>query len=271
MNDNKLKSLTNVSGNTYNLSDTYSSNYDKEGLVIFSNNVWKFAENGDFTWDDNNTITLSTAHTTGATSNTFTKTLASGTILSLSGNGGSGATRTVNATSPGTVAFDVKENATFTADVIVSMDRASAKEKIKTLSFQTTANINPNTHINGLSGPFGLGYGDIYQLSAVYQSSSFAVAASTANTNVTAYYTLDNGQRDYAYEHGTITPDTGYVPTGRLLAVFDNFTHDTTQGLGYTSVNSYPIDDTATANTTINTKDIPSPVKVSAKFRREMD
>ena len=202
-------------------------------------------------------LTLSTAHTTGATANTFTKTLAAGTILSLSGNGGSGATRTVTVTSPGTAAINVKENATFTADVIVSMDRASAKEKIKTLSFQTTANINPNTHINGLSGPFGLGYGDIYQLSAVYQSSSFAVAASTANTNVTAYYTLDNGQRDYAYEHGTITPDTGYVPTGRLLAVFDNFTHDTSQGVGYTSVNSYPVDDDATSNTTITTGDIP--------------
>jgi len=202
-------------------------------------------------------LTLSTAHTTGATANTFTKTLAAGTILSLSGNGGSGATRTVTVTSPGTAAINVKENATFTADVIVSMDRASAKEKIKTLSFQTQANINPNTHINGLSGPFGLGYGDIYQLSAVYQSSSFAVAASTANTNVTAYYTLDNGQRDYAYEHGTITPDTGYVPTGRLLAVFDNFTHDTSQGVGYTSVNSYPVDDDATSNTTITTGDIP--------------
>ena len=202
-------------------------------------------------------LTLSTAHTTGATANTFTKTLAAGTILSLSGNGGSGTTRTVTVTSPGTAAINVKENATFTADVIVSMDRASAKEKIKTLSFQTQANINPNTHINGLSGPFGLGYGDIYQLSAVYQSSSFAVAASTANTNVTAYYTLDNGQRDYAYEHGTITPDTGYVPTGRLLAVFDNFTHDTSQGVGYTSVNSYPVDDDATSNTTITTGDIP--------------
>jgi hypothetical protein len=202
-------------------------------------------------------LILTSAHTTGSTANTFTKIIPTGTILSLSGNGGSGATRTVNVTSPGTVAIDVKENATFTADVIVSMDRASAKEKIKTLSFQTQANINPNTHINGLSGPFGLGYGDIYQLSAVYQSSSFAVAASTANTNVTAYYTLDNGQRDYAYEHGTITPDTGYVPTGRLLAVFDNFTHDTSQGVGYTSVNSYPVDDDATSNTTITTADIP--------------
>jgi len=202
-------------------------------------------------------LILTSAHTTGSTANTFTKIIPTGTILSLSGNGGSGATRTVNVTSPGTVAIDVKENATFTADVIVSMDRASAKEKIKTLSFQTQANINPNTHINGLSGPFGLGYGDIYQLSAVYQSSSFAVAASTANTNVTAYYTLDNGQRDYAYEHGTIKPSTGYVPTGRLLAVFNNFTHDTSQGVGYTSVNSYPVDDNATSNTTITTGDIP--------------
>tara|TARA_Y100000389_G_C17471490_1_gene531693 strand:+ start:8852 stop:20620 length:11769 start_codon:yes stop_codon:yes gene_type:complete len=65
MNGNELKSLTNVSGNTYNLVDTYSSNYDKEGLVIFSNNVWKFAETGGFTWNDNNTITLDTTHTSG--------------------------------------------------------------------------------------------------------------------------------------------------------------------------------------------------------------
>ena len=108
-----------------------------------------------------------------------------------------------------------------------------------------------------MSGPFGLGYGDIYQLHAVYQSSSFGIAASTANTDVTANYILDNGQRDYAYEHGTITPITGYVPTGRLLAVFDHFTHDTSQGVGYTSVNSYPVDDDATSNTTITTGDIP--------------
>ena len=203
-------------------------------------------------------LTLATAHTTGASSNTFTKTLATGTILSLHANGGSGATRTVNSSSPGTVAIDVKESATFTADVIVSMDRANAKEKIKTLSFQTQTNINPNIHPNLLSGPFGLGVGDIYQLHAVYQSPDFNTAANTASTDVTANYVLDNGQRDYAYEHGTITPITGYVPTGRLLAVFDNFTHDTTQGVGYTSVNSYPVDDDATSNTTITTGDIPT-------------
>ena len=203
-------------------------------------------------------LTLASAHGAGASGVAHTKIIPSGTILSLSANGGKGSTRTVNVTSPGTASIDIQENATFTAEVLVSMDRASAREKVKTLNFQTQANINPNTHISGLSGPFGLGYGDIYQLHAVYQSSSFAVAASTANTNVTANYVLDNGQRDYSYEHGTIKPIAGYVPTGRLLAVFDHFTHDTSQGVGYASVDSYPIDDTATSNTTITTGDIPN-------------
>ena len=203
-------------------------------------------------------LTLATAHGAGASGVAHTKIIPAGTVLSLSANGGKGSTRTVNVTSPGTASIDIQENATFTADVIVSMDRSNAREKIKTLNFQTQANINPNTHINGLSGPFGLGLGDIYQLHAVYQSSSFAVAASTANTNVTSSFTLDNGQRDYAYEHGTIRPVPGFVPSGRLLAVFDNFVHDTSQGVGYASVDSYPVNDDISSNTTITTGDIPT-------------
>ena len=203
-------------------------------------------------------LTLATAHGAGATGVAHTKIIPSGTVLSLSANGGKGSTRTVNVTSPGTASIDLQENATFTADVIVSMDRSNAREKIKTLNFQSQANINPNTHINGLSGPFGLGLGDIYQLHAVYESSSFDVAASTSNTNVTSSFTLDNGQRDYAYEHGSIRPVTGYVPSGRLLAVFDNFTHDTSQGVGYASVDSYPVNDDTSSNTTITTATIPT-------------
>ena len=203
-------------------------------------------------------LILTSTHTTGATANTFTKIIPAGDVLSLSDNGGKGSTRSVTVSSPGTASIDIQENATFTADIIVSMDRSNAKEKIKTLNFSSQANINPNTHINGISGPFGLGYGDIYQLRAVYQSSSFDVAATTSNTNVTSFYTLDNGQRDYAYEHGTIKPVAGYVPTGRLLAFFDNFTHDTSQGVGYCSIDSYPINDAVTSNTTITTANIPS-------------
>ena len=210
-------------------------------------------------------LILTSTHATGSTANTFTKILPTGSVLSLSSNGGTGTARSVNVSSPGTASINLQENATFTADVIVTMDRATAKEKIKTLNYATQASINPNTHISGLSGPFGLGYGDIYQLRGVYQSSSFAVAATTSNTDVTAYYTLDNGQRDYSYEHGTIKPITGYVPTGRLLAVFDNFTHDTSQGVGYLSVDSYPINDSTTSNTTITTSQIPTFTSPSTK------
>jgi hypothetical protein len=203
-------------------------------------------------------LVLTTTHATGSTANTFTKIIPSGSVLSLSANGGKGSTRTVTASSPGTVSIDVQESATFTADIIVSIDRSAAKEKIKTLNYATQANINPNTHPNGISGPFGLGYGDIYQVRNIYQSSSFEVPASTSNTNVSSNYTFDNGQKDYAYEHGSIKPITGYSPTGRLLVVFDNFVHDTSQGIGYCSVDSYPINDITTSNTTITTENIPN-------------
>lgn len=203
-------------------------------------------------------LILASAHSTGASANTFTKILHAGRPISLSSFGGQGTTRSVDVSSPGTVVINIQEDATFTADVITTMDRTNAREKRKTLVYQATANINPNTHPNGLAGPFGLGYADIYQIHAIYQSSDFSTPATTANTVVTSSYTLDDGQRDYAYEHGTITPNAGVVPTGRLLVVFDHFTHDTTQGLGYVSVDSYPVNDSTTSNTTITTANIPT-------------
>lgn len=206
--------------------------------------------------DDTN-LTLAANHVAGASGLTFTKILHAGRPISLASFGGGGSIRTLVSASPTSIAIDIKENATFTVDVIATVDRANAREKRKNLVFQATANVNPSTHPNGLAGPFKLGYADIYQLHAVYQSSDFSTPATTSNTNVTSSYTLDNGQRDYAYEYGTITPNVGVVPTGRLLAVFDHFIHDTTQGVGYCSVDSYPVNDSITSNTTINTADIP--------------
>lgn len=204
-------------------------------------------------------LTLETDHVLGATSNNFTKVLPSGYIIPLSGVGGKGSTRIVDVQSPGAVKIDIQENIStpFSADVICTMDRANAREKRKILNFQTSTVLNPNTHPSGIGGPFGLGYGDIYQLHAIYESSSFDIPAVTSNTNVTSSYTLDNGQRDYAYEHGRIIPNSGVQPQGQLLVVFDHFVHDTTQGIGYCSVDSYPVNDTVTSNTTINTVDIP--------------
>jgi hypothetical protein len=55
--------LTNTSGNTYTISNSETT--EKSNVVVFSNNEFKFEELGDFTWNSNSSITLSSAHTTG--------------------------------------------------------------------------------------------------------------------------------------------------------------------------------------------------------------
>ena len=55
--------LTNTSGNTYTISNSETT--EKSNVVVFSNNEFKFEEHGDFTWNSNSSITLSSAHTTG--------------------------------------------------------------------------------------------------------------------------------------------------------------------------------------------------------------
>lgn len=202
-------------------------------------------------------LILASNRTVGASAHNFTKILPPGSPIYLSGNGGTGAVRTVNVSSPGTIQIDVKENATFTARVIATMDRADAREMSKVLNFSANTNLQPNTHPNGLVGPYSLGRSDVYQIRGIYQSSSFSVDATTANTNVTSNYIFDNGQRDNSYEHATITPRVGIVPTGRLHIVYDYFTHDPTQGVGYLTVDSYPINDSVASNTTITTSNIP--------------
>lgn len=211
----------------------------------------------------NNTyLTLKTNHTAGATGATYSKSFPAGLPISLGGVGSTNASRTVNVTTPSSVQIDIKESVTLTnAKFVATMNRANAREKTKILNYQDTVKIDANTHINGLVGPYSLGHSDVYRIHAIWESNSFAntaVAGAAANNNVTANYVLDNGQRDNSYNHGTITPKVGVVPTGNLLVIYDYFTHDTTQGLGYVSINSYPVNDVVESNTTIQTIDIPT-------------
>jgi hypothetical protein len=194
------------------------------------------------------------------------KVFPAGKPIKLSGIGSTGVERSITTGSPPqTVVIDLEEiglitsfGSGFAARVLTTMDRANAREIRKTLNADRETQINANTHPNGFVGPYGLGFGDVFRLKAVHQSSGFDIPATTSNTNVTSLYTLDNGQRDTSYEHGTITPKVGVKPTGRLLAVFDHFTHDTSQGLGYLSFDSYPINDITPSSTTIRTENVPT-------------
>lgn len=78
---------------------------------------------------------------------------------------------------------------------------------------------------------------DILRIKAVHMSSSFATAATTSDIDISDRYELDNGQRENFYDVGRIQLRPGAsAPIGRLLVVFDHFTHNPGD---YFCVNSY--------------------------------
>jgi hypothetical protein len=108
-------------------------------------------------------------------------------------------------------------------------------------------------------GPWDLGLSDVAQIRNVY----IGTAANTSNPERSYWFTFDNGQRDEYYDHAKlyIKPDysSQINSSSYILVELDHFVANTTSGLGYFNVNSYPIDDANTANTTaIQTVQIPS-------------
>lgn len=61
----------------------------------------------------------------------------------------------------------------------------------------------------------------------------------TALVNKSAFYSLDTGQKDTVYDHGSINRKSAPQTTIKVLPVYSYFTHS---GLGYISPESYPID-----------------------------
>ena len=64
-------------------------------------------------------------------------------------------------------------------------------------------------------------------------------AVTAGDENILSNYTFDTGMRDTYYDLGSLSRKAGSAPpTGKLLIVFDYFTH----GAGnYFSVDSYPV------------------------------
>jgi len=208
--------------------------------------------------DSDTQITLDAAHSQTAGSQSIYKVFPAGVPIAMDVNGSEGA-RSMNVLTPSAISIDLQEPVSLDVNFIATMDRANAREIKKNVVRDRNVYIDANSHPNGLAGPYSLGFSDIFAIKGIYQAANFTTVPTTADTNVTSSYTLDNGQRDNSYDNGSILPNVGVVPTGNLLVVFDHFTHDTTQGIGYLSVDSYPIDDaTGNTGTTISTTDVPS-------------
>jgi len=152
-------------------------------------------------------------------------------------------------------------------------------------TLQLTKNINKNiivklniaTAAKGVSGPWSLGFADVHKLVSVTKTTN--ANYTTGAVDVTQHFVVDSGQKDTMYGLGYIRKKSTsklVIEADAFLAVtVDVFTHtDTGGGIGFFSVDSYPVDDLVTPITTsvIRTQDIPmftSPVSGAAYDLRD--
>lgn len=166
---------------------------------------------------------------------------------------------TVNVTSTQSMTITLPTPPASNMSVIAYYDvkKTAAAPQGKTL--QTVYfKIDPNTHAAGFTGPYCLGVPDIFAIDGIWQGASYA----TTNTDVTNKFYLQTAQHVNYYGLSKIIKKRNHtISSGDYLLikarVFQkNITGSYAQG--FFSVDSYPIDDANTANTSaITTQEIP--------------
>ena len=197
-------------------------------------------------------------------SQAITKVLPAGSVINMAGVGGAAASRSIDITSTTTADFDIKETLSsgVSATIHAKLNKIAAREKNKNFNSSRYVMINTSSNPGGVAGPWNLGLADVFKIREVRKHTA-RHAAVTDGIDVTSDFVLDNGQRDNLYSLASISksPNSNLTITSgdHLLIKLDFFTEDTSQGAGYYSVDSYPIDDDNAANTTaITTAEIPT-------------
>lgn len=185
-----------------------------------------------------------------------------GDILNLTGKGvTAGGTRSVTmGASNTTFTIDLKETlpSSVGATVTYKVGKRNSLEATKTLRPGRYVIINCATA--GTTGPFCLGFSDVYQVTNVTRKTGSAPSSTSDGDDLTSNFILDNGQRDDHYELAAIRRNGVTLgATDYLLVKLDYFTPTYTGRSAFFTIDSYPIqDDDALATTsTIRTENIP--------------
>ena len=221
-------------------------------VTVSGKKIWKVYKNGDIlnlTGKGANTGTPMSV-TMGASNTTFTIAL-NETLLSPS----SGAATSVGAT------------------VTYKVGKRNALEATKTLNPGRYVKINCATA--GTTGPFCLGFSDVYQVTKVLQKAGSAPSGDgdTSATDVTSNFILDNGQRDDRYELASIRRNGITLgATDYLLVKLDYFTPTYTGRSAFFTIDSYPIqdDDALATSSTIRTENIPLFTSASSGLKYDL-
>ena len=141
----------------------------------------------------------------------------------------------------------------------IPVKRVNALAIPKEVKSNIYVTINCASHAAGTTGPWCLGFPDVYQVSNVFFGSTY----SESNADRGEWFYLDNGQTDthYGLSYLKLLPKYKNVlsSSSRLLIKLNYFkAAPTSTKMGFFTVNSYPIDDANTANSiAIQTPEIP--------------
>ena len=143
------------------------------------------------------------------------------------------------------------------------VSRPQAVAISKTINKSTAVKIQCSNNAATSVGPWDLGVTDVLKIKNIYVGTSFTGIESTIDRS--DWFILDNGQRDETYEHSRLYVKPEYASnitsSTYILIRFDNFIANTAAGVGFFSIESYPVDDaplTGASNTAaIQTIDIP--------------
>jgi len=189
--------------------------------------------------------------------NTHAKTFPAGVPVPFDNTGSRGGNRSITVSgNTATVSLGEATAAPFNATVYFDVLRSFTVPIKKNYKSHVYVAINCASHPNGTNGPFSLGFVDVANINAIYVSTS---GFSNTTPDFSPVFVFDDGQRDGAYELASITPRSNFLtPNASILVDLNVYTYDQSQGVGYFTCNSYPVDDSNPANTSaIQTQFIP--------------
>jgi len=139
------------------------------------------------------------------------------------------------------------------------VNRTQATPISKVINEDIYVKIDCSNNTTNTVGPWDLGLCDIHKVKNIYFGTTYA----NTNPDRVDWFVVDTGQRDDFYDHGRLSIKPEYASqvnsSMKFLVVLDHFTSNTSGGAGFYSVDSYPIDDSNTSNTSaITTIDIPN-------------
>lgn len=135
--------------------------------------------------------------------------------------------------------------------------RSSAVPAKKSVKKSIVVKINCST--GGITGPWNLGLTDIYAIESVFVGTSYL----TSNPDRKDWFILDSGQRSTHYDHGKLVLKPQFrsqiTSLTKIIVQLNYFQADIAAGVGFFTVESYPIRDPGVTanNTNISYSDIP--------------